>query len=465
MEASRTQPRLKIIIVGAGLAGVAAAVRLSDAGHQVLLYERAPFLGGRAGSYFDKSAGRSLDVGQHVYLYCCDRYRQLLHRLGTDQLAPLQSPMNIRVIDARRYPDSRSIASLSTSALPIPMHLAPAFLRYGHLTLKERLHAARTARRMARLDHTAPDLEAITFGQWLRMQGETENAVASFWSVVVVAALNASVDEVSASWGLMLFQQALLGHRRAAEVGIPRVPLADLLSPVAGVVHANGGSLHLGTFVRSVCVEDQTACGVLLADGRRIDADAVVLAVAHKQVKGLLPAGVQALPFFSDLGQLPNRTIIDVHMGFSRPVTPPDYRFGVFLHSPVQWLFAHEGGKRLAISISNPGEYEKSRSNELGRLVVNEVQRLLNAPEPDWVVVRRHGNATFDVGPGSSRYRRPQRTPVQNLYVAGDWTQTGWPATMEGAVRGGEFAADALLRDVIPRRDPLWTSAPTNARS
>lgn len=439
---------MTVAIVGAGLAGIAAAVQLADAGQRVLLFERSSFLGGRAGSLFDATTGHEIDFGQHVYLYCCERYRSLLRRLGTDALAPLRSPLSIPVIDARHCPPPGKVATLHASPLPTGLHLVPAFLRYNHLSVQERMQTAYILVRVLRQDRQDKYFDAITFGDWLRQQGASENSLSSFWNVVTVAALNASVDHVSAAWGLMLFQVGVLGHRRAAEVGVPKVPLSHLLTPVEQIVADSGGKLHLGTRVAQLLVEGGRATGVRLADGSEVQADAVVVATSHQQLPKILPAQVRELPFFAQVRNLPVRPIIDVHMGFSQPVAPDGFDFAVFLHSPVQWLFAHEGGRRLAISISHPEELIKARRGEIEGSIVREVQRLFDCGSPDWVTVRRYTSATFSVGPGDQQYRRPQKTPIPGLYLAGDWTDTGWPATMEGAVRSGELAAGTLLQDL-----------------
>ena len=439
---------MTVVIVGAGLAGIAAAVRLTDAGLKVLLFERSRHLGGRAGSAPDPTSGRELDFGQHVYLYCCERYRLLLRRLGTESLAPLHRPMRIRVIDAHRDALPGKGATLYSTSLPTGLHLVPAFLRYNHLSVRERTETARILLRLLHRDRTAGELETLTFGDWLRGQGASENSLRSFWNVVTVAALNAAVDDVSAAWGFMLFQTGLLANRRAAEVGVSQVPLSRLVAPAEKVIADGGGKLLLQSPVAQVEVERGRAKGVRLADGTRVPADAVVVATAHRQLPGLLPHEHAGHPFFSEVLQLPVRPIIDVHMGFAAPVTSPEFSFAVFLNSPVQWVFAHEGGRRLAVSISNPVDFRRAKRDEIAGAVTAEVQRLFRCGRPEWIAVRRHASATFDVGPGKARFRRPQKTPIARLYVAGDWTDTGWPATMEGAVRSGELAADAVLQDL-----------------
>lgn len=445
METKRLQSRLDIVVVGAGLAGITAAVRLADAGHRVRLFERSKFLGGRAGSVYNAEAGCDLDIGQHVYLYCCTRYRALLERLDTLQLAPIQQPFSIPVIDARTYPNPGSVSTLKASRLPRPVHLAPAFLMYRHLSLSERLSTAKTLLAMAKLSREDAVHKGTTFGAWLRAQGESERAIESFWNVVVVAALNASVENVSTAAALMLFQEALLKDRRGPEVGVARVPLAQLVEPVHKILSRRDGEIHTGARITQVRVEGGVATGVTLADGSVVDADGVILAVGHRQVRRLLPTEWAEHTYFADIDELPTGVIYDVHMGFQVPVTPPDFRFGVFLHSPVQWLFAHEQGRRLAISISDPRDLVGRPAKDVKRLIVNEVRRLFGCGEPDWVVVRRHANATFSVAPGAERFRKAQRTPISGLYLAGDWTHTGWPATMESAVRSGEMAAVALM--------------------
>lgn len=447
METHRSQQSLTIAVVGAGLAGVTAAVRLADAGHKVYLYEKSSFIGGRAGSVRDKTSGRELDLAQHVYLFCCTRYRALLSRLGTDRFAPLRSPLDVAVIDGRYYPARNAVARLRSFPLPTGLHMAPAFLRYRHLTLRERLHTARTLLKIAAADKSEPQYAATTFADWLRNQGESENALASFWDVIVVAALNACVEQVSAFWGLMLFQDALLKHRRGTEVGIPQVPLSQLLRPVAGILTERGGALQLGKAVQHVVTANNRVTGIKLSDGQLQPADRVILAVSHRDVAKLLPTPLRQSPFFAGIADLPTNPIVDLHLGFAEPAPACPFAFGVVLHSPVQWFFWHEGRKRLSLSISNPGELMDMSASQVEKVVVDAVRRLFNCPMPRWVVVRKNRHATFSAAPGTDRFRKPQRTPVQGLYLAGDWTLTGWPATMESAVRSGELAAEALLSD------------------
>lgn len=441
-----TQPR--IVIVGGGLAGIAAAVTLAAARQHVLVIERNRFLGGRAGSVVDRQLDAELDLGQHVYLRCCSRYIALLNRLGVSASAPLQTPLAVPVIDAAIDAGAKSTAWLRAFPLPAGLHMVPSFLAYRHMSLSARLRTARNIAKLRRLDRSHHQFDQITFGDLLRQHGESQQAIDALWNVFFIAALNSDVDEVSAAWGLMLLQEALLSSRSAAEIGVPRVPLSRLLEPARRIVERHEGRIILGQAVRSLQTAGRRITGVSLQDGTEIAASAVILAANYPDLPRLLPTSFAQHPFFADLNELPGRPIIDIHLGFSTPVKLPPWSFATFLNSPIRWLFVHDQGKRLAVSLSCPDpDLASQTANTIRHRIVAELQRLFGIQTPEWAIVRRHRHATFSLAPGMNAYRRPQRTPFPGLYIAGDWTDTGWPSTMEGAVRSGELAAQAILSD------------------
>lgn len=442
-----SEPR--IVIIGGGLAGISAALSLADAGRRVLVLERNRFLGGRAASNFDRHSGSELDLGQHVYLQCCTYYTALLRRLGVDSSAPLHTPLAVPVIDAAQHPAPRSITWLRATSLPAGLHMAPAFLAYRHLSWSERLRTARNIRKFDRLDRSVPKFKQITFGTLLRQHGESERAIDVFWNLFLIAALNSAADDVAAHWGLMLLQEALLAGRHSAEIGVPQIPLSHLLAPATSVVEQAGGQIVLGQSIRSLHTEGHRATGVSLQNGAFIPASAVIIAVNHHDLPRILPPRLAELPYFAELTNMPSNPIIDVHLGFSEPNVLPPWPFATFLNSPVRWLFVHDHGRRLSVSISRPDPDLAARSaHDIRQTITAELQRIFGIGQPDWVTVRRHRHATFSLAPGMDAYRRPQRTPIPGLYVAGDWTDTGWPSTMESAVRSGELAAKAVLHDL-----------------
>lgn len=457
-----THSKPRILVAGGGLAGITAALTLARAGNHVLLVERNRFWGGRAGSNFDRNSQSELDLAQHVYLQCCSRYIALLDQLGVTSAAPLQSPLSVPVIDAAKYPAPHSLAWLRASALPTGLHMAPSFLAYRHLRWTERLQTARNILRLGRLPRTSPELEDMTFGTLLRQHGESERAIDAFWNLFLIAALNSTADEASAPWGLMLLQEALLANRHSAEIGVPQVPLSQLLAPATKVIEQHGGHVALGQAIRCIETEGEHVIGATLQDGTFVTASKVILAVSHHDLPRLLPPHLAQHPYFAELKNLPSNPIIDVHLGLSQPINATPWPFAAFLNSPIRWLFVHEQGRRLSVSISRPDPAFATQSSQgIEHAITSELRRLLGIRKPDWVTVRRHRHATFSLAPGMDTYRRPQRTPFPGLYVAGDWTDSGWPSTMEGAVRSGEFAAAAILDDLGALRPPR--SGPSTA--
>ncbi|MBI2913594.1 MAG: FAD-dependent oxidoreductase [Chloroflexi bacterium] len=447
--------RPSVLVVGGGLAGIAAACELADAGLRVTLVEKRPFLGGRAYSYVDRRSGLEVDNGQHVFLGCCTQYIRLLKRLGVWHKAHLQRQMRVRVID-KVWGES----VLESGALPPPLHLLPSLLRFRSLSPTEKARAAYAMARIRSLDREArPGLDDVTFADWLRAHGQTENAIRGFWNLIVLPTLNGDIDTVSADLALMVFQEGFLRDRNGANVGWARVGLSVLLAEAAReYIEARGGEVRLGERIAGLRLED----GRVATSGLDIDPEYLVLAVDARSLLPLLPKPLREEPFFGRIGHIDTSAIVNVHMWYDRQVT--NMEFAAFLNTPLQWVFnksrlwGQEGdgpsasrrtGQYLDVSLSGAQEFAEMPAAEIIRQFDREVQALFPAARTaelkrTLVVKQRH--ATFAARPGISRLRPGQRTPVGNLFLAGDWTATGWPATMESAVRSGLLAAREVLR-------------------
>ncbi|MFK0119726.1 hydroxysqualene dehydroxylase HpnE [Streptomyces sp. NPDC090994] len=446
------------VVVGGGLAGVTAALALADAGVRVTLLEGRPRLGGLAFSF--QRGGLTVDNGQHVYLRCCTAYRWFLDRIEGTALAPLQERLDVPVVDVAR-PEGRRLGRIRRDALPVPLHLARSLATYPHLPLADRAGAVRAALALGRLDLADPALDTQDFGSWLAAHGQSPRAVEALWDLVGVATLNAVAGDCSLGLAAMVFKTGLLSDPGAADIGWARVPLGELHDRLARkALDSAGVRTEVRTRVTSVSTDENGRWRVQVP-GETIDADAVVLAVPQREAHGLLPAGALDAP--ERLLEIGTAPILNVHVVYDRKVlnTP----FLTALGSPLQWVFDRTDasglteGQYLAVSQSAAQDEIDAPVAVLRERYLPELERLLprarGAEVKDFFVTRER-TATFAPAPGVGRLRPGARTKAPGLYLAGAWTATGWPATMESAVRSGVGAAGAALgalgrsRDVLP---------------
>ncbi|OSZ57526.1 phytoene dehydrogenase [Streptomyces pharetrae CZA14] len=436
------------VVVGGGLAGVTAALALADAGVRVTLLEGRPRLGGLAFSF--RRGELTVDNGQHVYLRCCTAYRWFLDRIDGAALAPLQDRLDVPVLDLAK-PEGRRLGRLRRDALPVPLHLGRSLATYPHLSLAERARVGRAALALKGLDLADPALDEQDFGSWLTAHGQSARAVEALWDLVGVATLNAVAGDSSLALAAMVFKTGLLSDPGAADIGWARVPLGDLHDRLARrALDAAGVRTVLRSRVTSVSRNGDGRWSVHLP-GEHIGTDAVVLAVPQRETHDLLPDGALDAP--ERLLRIGTAPILNVHVVYDRKVlnTP----FLTALGSPVQWVFDRTDasgltdGQYLALSQSAAQDEIDAPVAELRARYLPELERLLprtrDAEVRDFFVTRER-TATFAPTPGVGRLRPGARTKAPGLCLAGAWTATGWPATMESAVRSGISAADAALR-------------------
>jgi squalene-associated FAD-dependent desaturase len=414
---------MKVVVVGGGLAGLAAALELVDAGHPVSLIEARPMLGGAVQTLPERDGDPSPppDNGQHIALGCFTAYRAFLARIGQAG-AVRRSPLALPVI----APDGRTAA------------IAPGvggLLRYRHLSLADRLAVARVTRTLARLNPVEHDDE--TFAALLRRLGQSESVIERFWDVFMRPALNLPSAEASAALALFTVQTALLADREASDVVLPAAPLGWMHGEAAAAALARGGAV-VRTRARVTALAEDAA---ILADGERVAADAFVVAVPPSESARLLG---EAAP---RLGESP---IVSVHLLFDRLLLRAP--LAALLGSPAHWVFdrgrltGHEPGRGqyLTVVASGAPDLAALRGRELVELVASELTERLGRAELAWSRVSREPAATFAGRPGTARLRPGPRTARENVVRAGAWTDTGWPATMESAVRSGRRAARLL---------------------
>ncbi|MDI3420706.1 hydroxysqualene dehydroxylase HpnE [Streptomyces luteolus] len=446
------------VVVGGGLAGVTAALALADGGLRVTLLEGRPRLGGLAFSF--KRGELTVDNGQHVYLRCCTAYRWFLDRIGGAALAPLQDRLDVPVLDA----DRMRLGRLRRTALPVPLHLAAGLSTYPHLSLAERAKVGRAALALKALDLDDPALDAQDFGSWLAARGQSPRAVEALWDLVGVATLNATAGDASLGLAAMVFKTGLLTDPGAADIGWAHVPLGELHDTLARKALAAAG-VRVETRAKVDAISRTENGGWRVGtEGERIDADTVVLAVPQREAYELLPDG--ALDDPEALLSIGTAPILNVHVLYDRKVLKKP--FFAAIGSPVQWVFdrtdasGYEGGQYLALSQSAAQDEIDAPVARLRARYLPELERLLPAARGAQVrdfFVTRERTATFAPTPGVGRLRPGARTEAPGLYLAGSWTATGWPATMEGAVRSGTTAARAALSALSRPHDHLFQEA------
>ena len=433
----RHDPR--VAVVGAGLAGLAAGLALAKRGWRVDLYERSRLLGGKTTSF--EVEGHEVDCGQHVVLACCTATLDLIAELGMSDDLYIQERFEVTVLSAHRPP-----AHLRAAELPAPMHLMTGFARYPHLSGLDRLQVG-AALLAARRD-TAPEGDMAT---WLRRHRQSPRALRAFWEPFLVPALNAPLDRVSAVMGLFVIRTAFLGDRGAARIAYLKVPLARLAEAAAERLEG----VHLRQAVVGLHRDGDRVTGVKLSGGAGAACDACVLAVPPRRLGAILedaPAyGVGGLDAFEAM------PIVDVHLWYDRPVLGCD--FAALLDSPVQWVFEKSPGY-VCCSLSAADTLVQRPERELVELGRSALASVL--PEAGRArllrgAATRDPEATFIPVPGV--HRPGPSTTLSNLVIAGAWTDTGWPATIESAVRSGRTAAHTLFRNAAS-----WT-APPRARS
>jgi squalene-associated FAD-dependent desaturase len=454
-----------VLVIGGGLAGITAALDCAERGVAVTLLEVRRRLGGAAYSF--ERDGLTMDNGQHVFLRCCVAYRGLLERLGSTRHVSVQPRLRIPVLRPGYEP-----LTLERGALPAPAHLSGALLRYRHLSPAQRLGAARAAIALMRVDPQQRSADAVTFGEWLARHGQSAAAVAALWDLIALPTLNLPASEASLALAAFVFRTGLLSSADAGDIGFHDGTLEETIGqPAAESLQAAGVDVRLGWRVErllstgsgfeahgreGVLSGEETAEEELQArGGDGIHADVAIVALPHNRAETLL--GPLLGP---DRAQRPelmgSSPIINLHVVYDREVLDEPFAAGV--QTPVQYLFdrsraagAPAGCQYLAVSLSG-AEREMSLSVDALRErytpALNELLPRVRAARMERFQVTREHAATFRAAPGIGRLRPSARTHLRGLALAGTWTATGWPATLEGAVMSGHAAAAVALEEL-----------------
>jgi zeta-carotene desaturase len=438
-------------VVGGGIAGLACALRLAEAGVRVTVIETRRKLGGRATSFVDPRTGEVLDNCQHVLMGCCTNLLDFYARLGVD--GAIEWHPVVRWANPPHAPDR-----MLPGRLPAPAHFTGSFLRMRLLSFAEKRAVARAMWRMLRMGNSGrARWEGRTFAEFLRETAQPERAVHLFWSPVVVSACNLDVDEASAASAMQVFQEGFLASPDAPVMGLSAVPLVRLYDPAEQAIAAAGGTLRLGVSARALAFDGRRMTGVVTDEGM-VDADVTVSAVPADRLEKLAgDALVRADRRLARLGEVGSSPIVGVHLRF--PARVMDVPHLVLPGRGTQWLFdkgvGEDGSQHVHAVISGARAWMDLDEVAIAERVLDDVRWALPAArgvEPVSVRSVKEKRATFAVTPGFEAIRPRAMADgterdggVRNLYLAGDWTRTGWPATMEGAVRSGYLAAGAIL--------------------
>ncbi len=453
-----------IAIAGGGLAGLAAACALADTGFRVTLFERRPYLGGRASSYEHPGTGEVVDNCQHVLFRVCTNLVEFYRRIGVED--------KIRWFEDMTFiePGGRT-SVMSASPLPAPLHTAPSFLRFPFLDVKDKFVISRAISALTLTQQ--PDTEK-SFLYWCHDHAQTPNAIERFWKPILVSALSEDLDLISIAYAAQVVRESMKAPA-ARHMGVPMLPLTELYNRAGDYIRARGGQIFLRTSLESFSPES-TEVRVRVT-GREEVFDYMILALPFEGVDRVLPETPESAPLRYKLAHFEPSSITGIHLWFDRQITNLDH--AVLLDRTIQWMFhksrlleadvipnAAEG--RVRNLLSSADVLTPTANASYIELVVSSSKALLDKSRPqiidlalkevrEFFPAAREANlikstvikevyATYSPRPGIDAYRPSQATRWPRVFLAGDWTATGWPATMEGAVRSGYFAAEALAR-------------------
>ncbi len=449
MAPTPSQPT--VAIAGGGLAGLAAACALSDAGFRVTLFEKRPFLGGRASSYEHPGTGEVVDNCQHVLFRVCTNLVKFYEHIGVADQIRWFEQMNFVEPGGR-------VSVMKASPLPAPLHAAPSFLHFPFLSSADKLAITRA---LVPLTLTVQRDNGQTFQQWLDAHGQTKNAVGRFWHPILISALSEELDRISVSAAAQVVRESMKTPA-ARHMGVPTLPLTDLYNAAGDYVRSHGGTLHFRCPMESFA-DDAARVRVRMRGNNSATADEIfdylVLALPFDVLESLLPPGSESSPLREQISHFENSPITGIHLWFDRQISNLDH--AVLLDRTIQWMFHKSRLQPMRMQSENgssSGSYielvvsssktliDKSRA-EIVDLALSEVREFFPAARDANLVkstVIKEVNATYSPRPGIDAHRPRPVTPWPRVFLAGDWTATGWPATMEGAVRSGYLAAEAL---------------------
>jgi squalene-associated FAD-dependent desaturase len=437
----RSDQTKTVAIVGGGLAGLSAGCALAESGLKVTLFERRPYLGGRASSYQHPATGEIIDNCQHVLFGSCTNLIEFYKRIGVDDKIRWSEEMTFIEPGGRK-------SVLRSSFLPAPLHTAPSFWSFPFLDFGDKLAISRA---MAALVPFVVRDNGESFLSWLQKHGQTERAIARFWNPILVSALSEDLDRISVSAAAQVVRESMKSIE-AGRMGIPMIPLTELYAAAQDYITRRGGDVRLRCGVESVRLEDGNPVLTFVDGSTKFDF--VILAVPYFAMAALLPSDVASEPLREKIAHFESSSITGIHLWFDRKIT--DLPHAVLLDRTIQWMF-HKSelqergsdGSYIELVVSSSKELIAKSRHEIIDLALSEVREFFPEARSANLLkstVIKEVNATYSPRPGIDAFRPAHETGWPGVFLAGDWTATGWPATMEGAVRSGYGVAEAVLR-------------------
>ncbi len=447
-----------IVIVGGGFAGLAAAVDLAEQGQRVLLLERRNFLGGRAYSFTDKITGNTIDNGQHLMMGCYHHTLNFLNKIGASDKIKFQPNPRVDFLS-----ETEGHASFTCPSLPAPLHLLAGLTRLKTIGWRDRVQALRVGLALKTMNDNRARLADITVREWLNELGQSEQMQRRFWDLMALATLNEAPERASADMFARVLEQAFMHTKQDSTMVIARVGLSDLYTQDAvKFIEARGSAVRLNAAVKTIDFANDRAVGVTLMTGEHIAAAAIISAVPYFMLKDMLAPELLAAHFPS-VSEFKSAPIVSINLWYDEPVT--QLEFVGLLDSPIEWVFNKNAiagdtkqRQHLALVISGAHQAAPQPKELLIEMAITEMKRFFpracqQSPAHAYVIKEQHATLSHTVG--TARQRPAQKTPLANFFLAGDWTATDLPATIESAVVSGQecarLADDAVRRAVATR--------------
>jgi hydroxysqualene dehydroxylase len=440
----------EVIIIGGGFAGLAAGVALAGAGRRVRVLERTPHLGGRARSFFHAPTGDVVDNGQHLLMGCYHSTLRFLKEIGTLDRIALQSKLKMQFVE----PEGKT-TTLECPNLPAPWHVLTGVLRSNAFTWSEKQEIARLGRAIQKRGSGAAELYSLTVEEWLTQLGQSEKLKRGFWDLLSIAALNEDPRRASAATFARVLKFALFTSAQDSCLALPRAGLSECYADAAkDLIESHGGKVESGRRVEALLVNDGACRGVRFVSGELSEADAVLSAIPWNEFVDLVPPDwLRAEPYFTNILALRPAPIISINLWFDRTIT--DLEFAGLRGTTIQWIFnrakvAASGGHCYSLVLSGAHELVVRSKDDLLKMALGDMSKLFPEARSAQVLhslVIKERFATFSPCVGVDALRPAARSPISGLYLAGDWTATGLPSTIEGAVQSGYTAADLILKE------------------
>jgi len=444
MELNLNAAQKSVTILGAGVAGMSAACALSEAGYRVQLVERRGYLGGRASSYLHPGVNEIIDNCQHVLFGCCTNLIGFYGRIGVAERIHWTSNMTMIEPGGKRSP-------LGPSSLPAPLHGLPKLLAAPAFTLADKVSLGRAFRALL---HPVPADSTESLGAWLKRHKQSEGALNRFWRLVVASALNAEIDSIAMPYAAKVIRELFMNSAQAGSMGMSKVPLSDLYEPVPSFLAAHGGSVHLNANVEGADWDQSRSRWTIKTRAGELESDFLLLALPFEATQKLVPQMPEASgaePLLSQIEQHEHWPICSVHLWFDRDITELEH--AVLLDREIHWMYNQSrlqtgrGGHYVELVVSATRAFAALPREEAIAQAVSELAEffpLVKDAKLEKVALIKEVRATFGVHPGIDAVRPTAISPWENCFLAGDWTATGWPSTMESGVRSGHLAAEAL---------------------